>query len=67
MDMHAPRSVEEHSPRLVRFVLEPDGATMSCHYCEGSTSIGDGEVPRQILRFQEAHFDCDPALAAALR
>jgi hypothetical protein len=58
----APR--EDDSPRLVHFTFERDGASMSCHYCQRRAAIVDGNLPGQILQFQEAHFGCDPALAA---
>lgn len=50
-------------PRLVQVILQPDGATMSCYYCRRGARLQDGEVARQILHFQELHFDCDPAVA----
>lgn len=58
----APR--EGDIPRLVRFTFDRGGASMSCHYCQCRAAIVNGDVPAQILQFQEAHFACDPALAA---
>lgn len=52
-------------PRLVQVVVQPDGATMSCYYCQHSAPVGVGDVACQILQVQEAHFGCDPAVAAA--
>lgn len=51
-------------PRLVQVVVQPDGATMSCYYCRDRAPIEVGDVAGQILQFQEAHFGCDPAVAA---
>jgi hypothetical protein len=59
----APR--EDDIPRLVRFTFERNGASMSCHYCQRRAAIVNGDVPGQILQFQETHFGCDPALAAS--
>lgn len=50
-------------PRLVQVTIEPDGATMSCFYCQQTAPILAAEVEDQILRFQEAHFGCDPTVA----
>jgi hypothetical protein len=59
---NAPR--EHDIPRLAHFTFERDGASMSCHYCQRRAAIVDGDLPAQILQFQEAHFGGDPALAA---
>lgn len=50
-------------PRLVQVIIEPDGATMSCFYCQRAAPIVAVEVDGQILRFQDAHFGCDPIVA----
>jgi hypothetical protein len=55
---------EDDIPRLVRFTFERNGVSMSCHYCQRRAAILNGDVAGQILQFQEAHFGCDPALAA---
>lgn len=39
-------------------------ATMSCFYCRHTAPILAAEVAGQIQRFQEAHFGCDPTVAA---
>jgi hypothetical protein len=55
---------EDDIPRLVRFTFERNGASMSCHYCRRRAALVNGDVAGQILAFQDAHFGCDPALAA---
>jgi hypothetical protein len=55
---------EDDIPRLVRFTFERNGASMSCHYYQRRAAIVNGDVAGQILQFQDAHFGCDPALAA---
>ena len=50
-------------PQLVQVIMRSDGATMSCYYCGRRAPVEHGDVARQILQFQEAHFGCDPAVA----
>lgn len=52
-------------PQLVQVIVQSDGATMSCYYCRHRAPVEHGDVARQILQFQEAHFGCDPAVATA--
>lgn len=54
-------------PRLVQIIVHTDGAVMRCHYCQACASVDAADVAGQILRFQDKHFDCDPAVAAADR
>lgn len=62
--MNSPELREQPVAQLVRFVIGPDGATMSCGYCQAESQVHAQNVPGQILRFQEAHFGCDPSLRA---
>lgn len=48
--------------QLVQFLIVPDGAAMSCHYCHATARVNAQDVPSQILRFQDEHFPCDPSL-----
>ena len=51
-------------PRLVQVIIEPDGATISCFYCQRAAPIVAVEVDGQILRFQDAHSAAIPSSLA---
>lgn len=46
--------------QVVEFVIDIDGARMTCRDCRADAPVTAGDVVGQVLRFQYLHLGCDP-------